>query len=197
MNRFRFMIHDLGFKKSFSLYFLVILGLFFYSYTQVDLSLTLSRISLWQTIEKSFQYIGYFNRPLSTYLYLGILLLLFSFYVYFLKLVEKSKLKRQYIWLIIFTLSVILTFSYNAFSYDIFNNIFDAKIFTHYHQNPYLHKALDYPHEPMLSFMHWTHRTYPYVPIYIGINIVLSYLGFGIFLLTFFIFKIFIEHSFL
>ncbi len=197
MNRFRFMIHDLGFKKSFSLYFLVILGLFFYSYTQVDLSLTLSRISLWQTIEKSFQYIGYFNRPLSTYLYLGILLLLFGFYVYFLKLVEKSKLKRQYIWLIIFTLSVILTFSYNAFSYDIFNNIFDAKIFTHYQLNPYAYKALDFPHDPMLSFMHWTQRTYPYGPFWLLFSVPLSYFGLQIFLVTFFLFKILATVSFL
>src|SRR5260221_5451039 len=174
MNRFRFMIHDLGFKKSFSLYFLVILGLFFYSYTQVDLSLTLSRISIWQTIEKSFQYIGYFNRPLSTYLYLGILLLLFGFYIYFLKLVNKQKVKRKEVWLIIITLSVILTFSYNAFSYDLFNNIFDAKILTHYQLNPYSFKALDFPHDPMLSFMHWTQRTYPYGPIWLFFSIPLS-----------------------
>ncbi len=197
MSRFRFIIHDLRFKKSFSLYLLVILGLFFYSYTQVDLSLTLSRISIWQTVEKSFQYIGYFNRPLSANLYLGILLLLFGFYIYFLKLVNKQKLKRQHVWLIIITLSAILTFSYNAFSYDIFNNIFDAKIFTHYQLNPYAYKALDFPHDPMLSFMHWTQRTYPYGPIWLLFSIPLSYLGLQIFLVTFFLFKILATLSFL
>ena len=73
---------------------------------------------------------------------------------------KKKKISKPFVWLIIFVSALLLVFSYNAFSYDIFNYIFDAKIFTHYHQNPYLQKALDYPGDPMLSFMRWTHRVY-------------------------------------
>ena len=57
-------------EKTFSFLFLItILFVFFYSFTQVDLSLTLSRASFITTLQRSFQYIGYFNRPLSTVLF--------------------------------------------------------------------------------------------------------------------------------
>jgi hypothetical protein len=56
--------------------------------------------------------------------------------------------------------------------------------------NPYLHKALDFPGDPMLSFMQWTHRTYPYGPVWLGISIPLSYVGFNYFIITFGLFKL-------
>lgn len=172
-----------------SSYFLVIFGLFFYSYTQVDLSLTLSRASIFQTIEKAFQYIGYFQRPSSTDIYLTLLGFLFLFYFIFLS--KANRISRATFWKIIIAVSVILAFSYNGFSYDLFNYIFDAKIITHYHLNPYLYKALDFPKDPMLSFMHWTHRTYPYGPFWLVLTVPLSFIGFGFFLPTFFLFKLF------
>jgi heme/copper-type cytochrome/quinol oxidase subunit 4 len=85
---------------------------------------------------------------------------------------------------------VVLLFSYAAFSYDIFNYIFDAKIWTYYGKNPYEFKALDFPNDPMLSFMHWTHRVYPYGPVWLFITIPISYVGFSYFLLTYFLFKV-------
>jgi hypothetical protein len=91
----------------------------------------------------------------------------------------------------------ILAFSYNAFSYDLFNYIFDAKIITHYQQNPYLHKALDFPNDPMLSFMRWTHRYYPYGPAWLFLTAPISFLGLNIFSLTFFLFKALISGFFL
>src|SRR5205814_411517 len=91
----------------------------------------------------------------------------------------------------------ILFFAYNAFSYDLFNYIFDAKIFVHYHQNPYFHKALDFPGDPMLSFMHWTHRTYPYGPAWLIIIAPVYYLGFGIFSITFYLFKLITVEAYL
>jgi len=170
-------------------FLLVILGLFFFSFTQVDLSLTLSQVSLWQTIQKSFQQIGYFNRPLSAALFLVIISLMFSYYIYFLYRAYKKRINKKDIWVIVFLTGVILTFSYNAFSYDLFNYIFDAKIITFYNQNPYFHKALDFPGDPMLSFMHWTHRYYPYGPFWLVLTTPLSFIGANIFLLTFFLFK--------
>lgn len=163
--------------------------LFLYSYTQVDLSLTLSQVSIYQTVEKWFQYVGYFNRPLSTYLYIGIIAILFYCYIVVLKLVSEKKITKKQIWILTLITAGILVFSYNAFSYDLFNYIFDAKIITHYHQNPYVHKALDFPGEPMLSFMHWTQRTYPYGPIWLLVTVPLSFIGMNYFLLTFFLFK--------
>ena len=62
-----------------------------YSFTQVDLSLTLSQLSIWQTIQKSFQQIGYFNRPLSTAIFLIIITLMFALYLYTLILENRRR----------------------------------------------------------------------------------------------------------
>lgn len=178
------------------------LFLLLYSFTQVDLSLTLSQLSIWQVIQRSFQQIGYFNRPLSTFIFLVIVGIMFTLYSITLIQIKKKKISRKYLFATTLAISGILFFSYNAFSYDLFNYMFDAKIFTHYFQNPYFHKALDFPQDPMLSFMHWTHRTYPYGPTWLLVTIPMSFIGFGYFLLTFYLFKLlsvfaFIMSSFL
>lgn len=160
-----------------------------YSFTQVDLSLTLTQLSVWQVIQSAFQQIGYFQRPLSLIIYLVVFGLLFALYLFTLDQVKKRKISRKQLYLIIIAVSGILFLSYNAFSYDLFNYIFDAKVFTFYFQDPYFHKALDFPEDPMLSFMHWTHRAYPYGPVWLGITIPLSFIGQNIFLLTFYLFK--------
>jgi hypothetical protein len=75
--------------------------------------------------------------------------------------------------------------------------MFDAKIITHYHQNPYEHKALDYPGDPMLSFMRWTHRVYPYGPLWLGLTVPLSAVGLQVFIVTFYLFKLLMAASFI
>ncbi len=172
------------------LYSLLLFFLLLYSYTQVDLGLTLTGASYITDIEKAFQYIGYFNRPLSTILYVLIVIFLFTFYGLFLYIAKKGKLPKATLWKIIFAVTAILVFSYTAFSYDLFNYIFDAKILTHYHLNPYMYKALDFPGDKMLSFMHWTHRTYPYGPTWLFLTVPFSFIGFQIFIPTFFLFKL-------
>ena len=132
-------------------YFFVAIALFFYSFTQVDLSLTLSRVSIYQTVEKYFQHIGYFNRPESTVIFIALLILMFSYYLYFLRQAYAKKIKIKQIWILIIGTAAILALSYNAFSYDLFNYIFDAKIITHYHQNPYFHKALMNAYDRLLA----------------------------------------------
>ena len=122
-------------------------------------------------MQKFFQQIGYFNRPLSAVLYSVIVISMFTFYILFLKLARVNLINKKQLWILILITTAILTFSYNAFSYDLFNYIFDAKIVTFYQQNPYIHKALDYLGDPMLSFMHWTHRYYPYGPIWLALTI--------------------------
>jgi len=178
-------------------YLLTIIGLFFYSFTQVDLNLTLSKWSIWQVAQKFFQQIGYFNRPLSVVFYSFLIFLLFGFYGLFLILVKNRRIKRQQLWFLIIVMTVILSFSYNAFSYDLFNYIFDAKIITYYQRNPYVYKALDFPQDPMLTFMHWTHRFYPYGPFWLVLTVPLSFVGLNLFLPTFFLFKFLISLSFL
>lgn len=173
-----------------------LIGLLLYSYTQIDLSLAISRIEALQQLVRSFQQIGYFERPLSANLFLVTIISLYAFYILFLVLSYKKKLSKYFTWLLIGLSAFILTFSYNAFSYDIFNYIFDAKIITNYGDNPYFQKALDYPEDPMLSFMRWTHREYPYGPVWLGLTVPLSFLGFQLFIPTFILFKLFMVASF-
>lgn len=184
-------------KLFYIIYIGIIFCLFLYSFTQVDLNLTLSRASWFQAIEKGFQYVGYFNRPLSTYIFIALLILLFSFYGLLLRKAIKNTITKKQFWILLFVITAILTFAYNAFSYDIFNYIFDAKIITHYHQNPYLHSALDFPGDKMLNFMRWTHRVYPYGPFWLVVTVPLSFIGLQIFLPTFFLFKLLMAGSFL
>lgn len=184
-------------KLIFIGYFLTIIALFLYSYTQVDLNLTLSKISIWQGIQKQFQSVGYFNRPLSTNIYLGIILSFYFLYFVILRLAFLKKITQCNVWKLILATSVILTFSYNAFSYDIFNYIFDAKIITFYNQNPYLFKPLDFPEDPMLNFMRWTHRTYPYGVGWLALTTPLTLIGSNIFIVTLFLFKLLITGFYL
>ena len=194
-NVFRYLKKETTAKEKliFFLYCVVLFGVILYSFTQIDLSLTFSRIAFLRNLIKSFQYIGYFNRPLSTVIYLTLVLIMHGFYFFFLFQASKKKLNKQKAWVLIVTTTILLLFSYNAFSYDIFNYIFDARIITHYHQNPYIHKALDFPGDHMLSFMRWTHRTYPYGPIWLVITVPLSFLGLQFFIPTFLLFKTLME----
>ncbi len=172
------------------------LSLFFYSFTQVDLGLTLTRASFATEIQKSFQYVGYFNRPLSTYLFIAIMVLSLGMYLYTLFLVKHKKITSKTVWIIVIMAGILLGFSYNAFSYDFFNYIFDAKIVTFYGENPYVKKALDFPSDPMLGFMHWTHRTYPYGPVWLLVTVPLSFLGMGYFAINFLLFKLLLLGSY-
>ncbi len=179
------------------LYLAVSFLLLFYSFTQIDLGFNLPNIPLWVSLQKSMQHIGYFNRPLSTILYLILLLLLFGYYIFFIFITKKKLLDVRTFWILLFAVSIFLTASYNAFSYDLFNYIFDAKILSFYHLNPYGYKALDFPTDPMLGFMHWTHRTYPYGPVWLILTAPLYFLGFSNFLPTQILFKLLIGGSFL
>lgn len=165
-------------------YLLFTAFLFLYSYTQVDLSLTLSRANLWQTIQKWFQYIGYFNRPLSTALFCAILAGLFVLYAVTLRWIRDNKIRLKDLWFIILPMSIILWFSYPAFSYDLFNHMFTAKTVLVYHQNPYTVTPLQFTGiEPWLSFMHWTQVASIYSPLWIFITLPTYFFGFGFFLL--------------
>lgn len=184
-------------KRIVFLHTIGVVGLFLFSFTQIDLGLALTRFPQLFKIQSLFQSIGYFNRPLSTFLYLFILCILFSSYLLFLYLIKKGSMSVKDMWILVILTACLLVFSYNAFSHDFFNYIFDAKIFTLYGKNPYLYKALDFPKDPMLSFMHWTHRTYPYGPLWLAITIPISYIGNQIFIVTFLLFKILVGISYL
>jgi len=161
-----------------------LVGLLFYSYVLVDPNLTFVSHPLWVFFRERVIAIGYFQRETSWYIYVTLLLLAFIFHLFFIK--RAKKITPFYIAVIV---GVVLLASYPLLSHDFFNYLFDAKIFTYYHQNPYLHKALDFPRDPWLRFLQWTHRSYPYGPIFLIISLVPSFLSFGKFALAFLFFK--------
>src|SRR3989344_5085068 len=95
-------------------YLASVVGLFLYSFTQIDLGLTLSEVSIWQDAEGFFKNIGYFQRPLSSFLFTSIVFLLFTFYFLIIYAVHKKKISKSAIWLLIILTTIILNFSYNA-----------------------------------------------------------------------------------
>lgn len=179
-------------KKLFLGYIGAAISLFLYSYTQVDLSLTLSRLSIYQTIEKSFQYVGYYQRPLSTALFIALVVIFFVLYSVALNV------KKLSLWPIIIGITIIFLFSYPAFSYDIFNYMFDAKTVLVYHKLPYAVSPLQFTGvEPWLSFMHWTHIPSIFSPFWILLTIPFYLLGFGYFLGIMWSFKLLVAVAYL
>lgn len=157
--------------------------LFLYSFTQVDLGLTLTGFSFWPTIQKGFQYIGYFQRPLSTAIYIFLIFGLFFLYGYAIDAVKKRTLTMQSVCVLVVFIFFLLVFSYPAFSYDFFNYMFTAKTVILYHKNPYEVIPLDFlGFESWLSFMHWTHLPSAYAPLWIALTLPGYIFGFGYFI---------------
>ncbi len=180
------------------LYGVLAITLLLYSFTQVDLGMTLTQASIWQGIQKQFQYIGFFNRPLSTVLFISLLSAYFLAYVGVLWGIQKKKISSKTMWVAILVTAGILVFSYPAFSYDLFNHMFTAKTVLVYHKNPYLVTPLQFAGvDPWLSFMHWTHVTSIYSPLWIIMTLFPYVFGFGYFLLLLWNFKILIVSFYL
>lgn len=181
-------------KKKFFLlsffYFFLLFFLMLYSYSQVDLNLTLSSWEPYQVFQRQMTQLGYFNRSLSGWLWLFLAISLFIFYLLIIDKVKNQQLSFKKVKTLIIFTGLILFFSYPAFSHDIFNYIFDARILLLYHLSPWQHTAQDFPFDLWTRFMHWTHRTFPYGPGWLLLSLPFYLLGFGKFVLTLFSFKL-------
>ncbi|MDD3679557.1 MAG: hypothetical protein PHX72_01735 [Candidatus Shapirobacteria bacterium] len=160
--------------------------LFVLSYFWVDLNLTLISWGPGNQVLERLKWLGYFNRPLSSRLYLAIILLLvlIQIYLLFSRLIYRESLRK----LLILAGAVILlcSLAYPFLSHDIFSYLFDAKIVWHYQKNPYLYSPDQFTGDSWLRFMHWTHRTTPYGPIWIIYSLLPALFSFGRFVLNFY-----------
>lgn len=166
------------------LYAISLFSLSVYSFSLIDPNLTFFQTSWWEIFRDKMVYFGYYQRDFSWLVYLILIVLLFAFHYYLLK-----KYKQFNPIKIAIIIGLIFLFSYPFLSHDFFNYMFDAKIATYYHKNPYFYKALDFPNDQWLRFMHWTHRTYPYGPTFLLLTLIPSFLSFGKFVLSFIFFK--------
>ena len=137
-------------------------------------------------------------RPQSTSVYVGIIGLLYLLYIVTLHEIKKGILGLHHIWKIIICVSVLLVFSYPAFSYDMFNYIFTAKSVLLYHKNPYIVLPQQFAGvDPWINFMRWIHLPSAYTPLWILFTLVPYLLGFGYLLLILWNIKILILLSYI
>lgn len=165
-------------------YSVVLIFITIYSYALIDPNITFFNASWWMSVREPFIQLGYYQRMTSWTIYLFLIVLLYGFHF----LIPRRKLSISPFSLACI-IGGILFFSYPFLSHDFFNYMFDAKIFTFYHENPYLHKPMDFPQDQWLRFMHWTHRSYPYGPVFLVVSLIPSFLSLGKFILAYFFFK--------
>jgi len=171
-------------------YFVLFFALFLFSFTQVDLSLTLTNVSVFSSVQHWFQYIGFFNRPLAAVWYGSVVVALTLLYILALRMALKGKIILRDVWIISIAGAGLLAFSYPAVSYDLFNYLFTAKTVLLYGKNPYTVLPLQFAGiDPFLTFMRWTHLPSAYTPLWILFTLPLYLLSFNIFLPSMWIIK--------
>lgn len=163
-----------------------------FSYSYVDLNLTISQHPLVLSFVSTMQQLGYFKRPTATVIYILLIIFTFSFFIFNLWLFYKSKVGWSYLKISTIANTIMLIFAYPFLSSDLFNYLFDAKIILNYHVSPYTHRPLDFPNDEWLRFMRWIHRYSPYGPLWLAMSLIPAALGFGKFILNFLTFKLFI-----
>lgn len=161
------------------LYPLVLLVYGVYSYSQVTPNLVLSSNALFWQFQQAMWQLGYHQRPLSTYLFIGCVLASFLAYGLLLQRIKKGLVSKT-LFVLQFALCVVaLLPSYPALSNDIFNYLMNAKMMHVYNASPYMHAAWDFPQEPWLSFMMNIHTTTPYGYVWTGMGYILYMLALG------------------
>lgn len=150
-------------KLLFIVYLILAILFTIYSYSQVDLNLTLSKNSLYLSIQEQLTYLGYYLRNWSTLIFVGLSFLLFGIYFFLLKGIVKQKEKIVGSWWKrVLIIGFVFWLAYPVFSHDIFNYIFNAKIVWIYQRNPHVDVAAYFVHDVWLRFMHNIHTPAPY-----------------------------------
>lgn len=177
------------------LVFLVVSGL--YSYTQYDPNLTLFNNAAFLSLQNAGIQVGLFMRGYSALIFLSLTIFGALLYVLAIRKALSGSFPLKSFFAILAAISLVGLVSYPAFSKDIFNYIFDAKILSYYHLNPYLFKPLDFPTDNWLRFMTWTHRTYPYGPVWLVLTTPLNLIAQNHFVATLVAYKVFFIANYL
>lgn len=137
--------------------------------------------------------IAYNYRFQTATIYIGIIVTLFIYYNYFLKQYQEKKLTVFNIKYLISATVAIMMFSYPAvLSYDIYNYIATAKVIFRHYENPYVVSPAELQGDPLLDFMHASHKTALYGPFWILLTFIPYITGLNIFILTLFSMKLLI-----
>ena len=175
-------------KKLFLQLLLIIPFILFgvYSYAQTDPNLVISSSPPYWKFQQHMWQLGYHQRPQSTEIYAGIIVLMFIASV-----VAVRKLSKLALFPFFLSVVLILIFAYPALSHDLFNYMFNAKMVTVYHANPHQHVALEFPSDDWLRFMHNTHTPAPYGYGWTVLSLLPYAFGMNKFNPTYYLFKTF------
>ncbi|MCR4264188.1 MAG: hypothetical protein NUV98_05735 [Candidatus Roizmanbacteria bacterium] len=165
-------------------YFLLLVLLLIFSYGFVDFSIPVS-------VPFNLNRIVYDARISSTAVNIGIVILLFCMYGYFLWQAHKKKLSALSLKNTLLITTALLLLSYPAFSNDIYNYIATAKVTYLYGENPYIIMPIELTHEPMLSYLHAANKMALYGPAWILLTVIPHAAGMGNLLQTILAFKLF------
>lgn len=168
-----------------SFYLLILGGLSLYSYALIDPNMTFFNHPLWSRFLEWVLQLGYYQRQLSWQIYLGLVILLFIFQ--FLLVKNYRKINPVKLALLV---AGLLLLSYPFLSHDFIKYMFDAKILTFYHKNPYLTRPIDISYDPWIRFMQWIEQPFRYGIVFLTVIVVPSALSMGKFLLSFVFLKI-------
>ena len=143
-------------------------------------------------LKKIFTGFAFSNRTIVSIAYLILICVLFYSFWNFLILYREKKLNKKEIYFLI-GFPAILLLAYPAMlSYDTFNYVFTSKVLFFYRENPYIMMPINFLGDPLLDFTRAANKTALYGPIWTLISAVPYYLGIGNFLLTMYLFKVFV-----
>lgn len=149
-----------------------------YSYAFLDLGLTLTSFKPYLILQEQIRSWGYLQRNQSVIIFILLISLFFIVYYLLIRAFIKGKILLKQVLFLSVLICLVLTFAYPAFSHDIFNYIFNAKMVLVFGANPHIKLAVDFV-DPMLDFMRNVHTPAPYFYGWTLISLLPYILGLG------------------
>lgn len=147
------------------------LGLAVYSYSQVDLNLTLMQQATYLKFQEVMTRLGYYQRLNSSVIFLALSGGLIGGYLLLMREAIGRNLSGWQWWPWLGIAAGVLVLGYPAFSHDVFNYLFNAKMVWAYQANPHIQVAADFPQDLWLRFMHNVHTPAPYAYGWTGLSL--------------------------
>lgn len=177
-------------KLTFFFFFFTLLLLTAFSYAFVD--------SNFFPLKSLYTGIATDKREIVTILYIFFTITLFCWYIFFLNLSRKNKIKYGEFKKLIFGSVIILFISYpSMLSYDIFNYLATAKVIFLYGENPYIIMPIEFISDPNLLFTRAANKIVLYGPSWILLTFIPFIVGAQNILTTVFAFKAFVAGFYL
>jgi hypothetical protein len=161
-----------------------------FSYGFVDGNLILSDASWYKTAQTMLASISYGHRYIAGAVFFLFVMSYVALYFRLLKIA--STLSMSSVFKLLVSVALILSLSYTAISYDLFNYIMTSKVAFTYHENPYVIMPIDIPNEPNLAFTRAANKVALYGPTWLFLTVIPHVVGMGSVWFSLITFKIFV-----